>query len=419
MKILHIAAHLGGGIGSAYIGLGACGQEQSVLLLEDPIDLRTLAKVENTGFNVLKASDGNVNIAKELSEADVVIFSWYHHPALTRFLRELPRVPIRGILWSHVSGNYFPAIEPDFVKKFDRAIFTSPYSLGLEKIKLFGEDYINKHFGIVYGLNDLSLFYKISKKPHKGFNIGYVGTLGYCKLHPEFVDFCAGTDLPDARFVMAGNPSTKEQILTAAAKKGIASQFEFLGYVSDVPDTLSRMDVFGYLLNPRHFGTTENALLEAMAAGLPVVALDQCVERYIIRDGVTGLLVRSPEEYGNALRRLYKNPEECIKIGRNARAEIMERFEIKANRERFLNACLSVLDEEKRIHRFDDFFKGEPADWFLSCVNDDRECFEENRPQDAGLIFRESTKGSPRHYHKYFPADKRLAGWAGELSKLR
>ena len=53
MKILHVAAHMGGGIGSAYAGLGSCGQEQSVLLLEPPIDTGALDRVRASGFRIL------------------------------------------------------------------------------------------------------------------------------------------------------------------------------------------------------------------------------------------------------------------------------------------------------------------------------------------------------------------------------
>ena len=52
MKILHIAAHVGGGIGSSYIGLGTCGHEHKIILLEAPIDLNSVAKVKAAGFEI-------------------------------------------------------------------------------------------------------------------------------------------------------------------------------------------------------------------------------------------------------------------------------------------------------------------------------------------------------------------------------
>ncbi len=413
MKILHIAAHMGGGIGSAYTGLGTCGQEQSVLLLEPPQDMTAVKRVKDAGFRIIQNADA-AQTERELEQADAVVFSWHHHPALTKFLHDFPQIPIRSILWCHVSGNYFPAIPAEFLKKFDQCMFATPYSLNLPQVQVLGKEYIQEHFSVVYGLNDLSKFSRIQSKPHDSFKIGYVGTLGFCKLHPDFVEFCAAVDLPDAEFMMVGSPSTKEMILENAAEKGIAEQFQFYGQLKDVKHALAEMDVFSYLLNPQHFGATENALLEAMAAGLPVVALDQCVEHYIIRDGVTGFLVHSPEEYGKTVRFLYENPSRAAEIGANARNEVLRMYQIQDNRERFLASCEKAMKQSKKTHRFDDFFTGEPADWFLACVEEDRWCFEENRVRDTGRIFHEKTKGSPTHYYSCFPEDKRLMLWAKE-----
>ena len=57
MKILHIAAHVGGGIGSAYIGLKAGTDQQSILLLEKPLDTVTLSRVRNAGFRIILDAD--------------------------------------------------------------------------------------------------------------------------------------------------------------------------------------------------------------------------------------------------------------------------------------------------------------------------------------------------------------------------
>lgn len=414
MKILHIAAHMGGGIGSAYAGLGTCGQEQSILLLEPPQDHAALARVKAAGFRILQMAD-HPAVEQELRRADAVVFSWYHHPVLTKFLHDFPAIPIRSILWCHISGNYFPHIPAEFVMKFDQCMFTTPHSLELPQIRALGGDYAKEHFHVVYGLNDLSSYSNIRRERHDLFQVGYVGTMGFCKLHPNFVDYCAAVNLPQTRFMMVGTPLTQTELLTEAKKRGIDLQFEFRGQMDDIRLALAQMDVFSYLLNPQHFGTTENALLEAMAAGLPVIALDQCVERHIIRDGVTGFLVNSPEEYGESVRLLHEKPDKAREMGMCAQADVLARYDLRKNREHFLAACDRAVAVEKAIHRFDDFFFGEPADWFLSCVGADRQCFEENRAQDAGLIFHERTKGSPTHYHNYFSGDERLKRWAEQV----
>lgn len=414
MKLLHIAAHIGGGIGAAYIGLGTCGLDQTILLLEPPQDQTMLSKVKDAGFHVLQNADDFV-VERELRQADAVVFSWHHHPAMTLFLQQMPAIPIRSILWCHVSGNYFPHISADFVRKFDETIFATPFSLELPQICALGNAYLKKHCSVVYGLNDLSSFSQIRRMPHRSYTIGYVGTIGFCKLHPDFVNFCAAIKLPDVRFLMVGTPVVREQLLAHAASKGIADRFQFCGQVSDVAQMLAQMDAFGYLLNPQHFGATENALLEAMATGIPAIALNQCVERGIVRNRNTGLLVRSPEEYGCAIRYLYSHPNKAEQLGAAGRDDILGRYRIQSNRQRFLTVCKRALGRKKRVHKFDNFFIGEPADWFLSCVSADRVCFEENRAQDSGPIFHERTKGSPIHYHKYFPKDERLGQWAQQV----
>ena len=416
MKILHIAAHVGGGIGSAYAGLGDCGQEQSLLLLEPPRDRAALERVRSSGFRVIESAD-NFTVKRELEQADVVVFSWHHHPALTKFLHNFPTVPIRSVLWCHISGNYFPYISANFIQQFDQSVFATPFSLNLPQIRALGDEYLQEHCGVVYGLNNLTRFFHVERAAQEQYTVGYVGTMGFCKLHPAFMDFCAAVNMPDVRFMLVGTPTTKYELLCAAETRGIAGQLQFCGQLPNVAPALAQMDVFGYLLNPQHFGATENALLEAMAAGLPVIALDQCVERGIIQNGRTGLLVHSPEEYGNAVRYLREHPGQAEELGKAARADIQECYEIQANRRRFLETCRRAAGGEKHLHGFAQFYSGGPADWFLSAVEADRACFEENCPQNAGLIFHEKTKGSPLHYSACFPEDGRLLQWAEKIQR--
>jgi glycosyltransferase involved in cell wall biosynthesis len=414
IKILHITAHVGGGIGSAFIGLGSPDLEQTVILLEEPINKKPIIPMEAEGFRILICPDCS-QIKEEIEATDIVMFSWSHHPAITKFMYEFPEIPVRSVLWVHVSGNYFPVVKAEFLRLFDQVVFATPYTLSLPEVQSLGSNYIIEHFDVVYGMGDLKKFIKVQKVPHEKFVIGYVGTLNFCKLHPDFIDFCTAVDISNVEFALIGDSPTRDELLQAAQKKGIADKFKFYGHVDNIPEQLARMDAFGYLLNPQHYGATENALLEAMAAGVPVIALDQCVERYIIHNGVTGLLVQDPQAYSTALRSIYEKPDFALSLASNARNEILQHYSIEDNRKRLLSRFNVALSSKKRQHCFKAYLGESPSDWFLSAVGPDNDCFLENHAQDSGRIFHESTKGSPQHYHNYFPEDKRLALWSRQL----
>ena len=206
-------------------------------------------------------------------------------------------MPVRLVLWAHVSGTFYPWLPPAFLRVPQRFVFTSAYSYENPFWDAATCAWTKEHAAMINSVGYFSSEALCHEK-HDGFVIGYVGTLSYAKLHPEFCRFCARVkDIPGARFRLVGDAENEAQIRRDAEPFGIAEQLSFAGYVDDVTAELRRMDVFVYLLNLQHFGTTENVLLEAMKAGLAVVALDQCAEKHIVHHGETGLLVRTPEEY--------------------------------------------------------------------------------------------------------------------------
>jgi len=253
---------------------------------------------------------------------------------------------------------------------------------------------------------------------HDGFVIGYIGTLSYAKLHPEFCRFCARVkDIPGARFRLVGDAENEVQIRRDAEPFGIAEQLSFAGYVDDVMAELRRMDVFVYLLNLQHFGTTENVLLEAMKAGLAVVALDQCAEKHIVHHGETGLLVRTSEEYERAVRYLYAHPEERARLGRNARRYIEENFSVERTAARLSAVYDEVMEADKSVCDFTGMGKN-PHEVFLNFLPPDlRDAFSSGSlPQELPEILLGESKSSVRHFARLFPEDAMLCGWAHELA---
>lgn len=354
-----------------------------------------------------------------LEWADVVVVSWWNHPVMARFLRKFPRLPVRLVLWSHVNGCHYPHLPSSLAGAFDAVLFTSPYSLQNPNWTAEERREIAARSDIVYGMGDFrprEIVPRAWPERKNEFCVGYVGTLNYGKLHPDFVAFCRTVceSVPEVRFVMVGDRNDKlEQDIRAA---GLMERFAFPGYISDVPAMLRTFDVFGYLLNPEHYGTTENVLLEAMACAVPPVVLRQNVEQYIVPPE-EDFTVRSPEEYGRRMAELYRHPDTAESLGRRAREHILGQYDAEENGERFHAACLRVRGEPKRFHDFS-FLGDTPWQWFLSGLD---QWYQERfltaaagREDTAELlrtcpaILRMERKSSLRHFAAVYPEDRTL-----------
>lgn len=118
------------------------------------------------------------------------------------------------------------------------------------------------------------------------------------KGHPWLID-CAPAvvrEFPSARFVLVGDGERKINFEQQVAKLGLERNFIFLGRRSDVPEILACCDI---AVLPSRAEGLPNAILEYMAARLPVIASSVGGNSELVEDGVTGLLV--PPEHSEAL----------------------------------------------------------------------------------------------------------------------
>ncbi len=114
---------------------------------------------------------------------------------------------------------------------------------------------------------------------------------------PEILRTC-----PEARFVFVGGGPDEEEIKTLAKDTGIAERCIFLGRRDDVPRLLGASDV---AILPSFKEGFSNAVLEAMACGLPVIASDVGGNAEIIDPGINGYLLETTSDaaspYGIAI----------------------------------------------------------------------------------------------------------------------
>lgn len=129
-------------------------------------------------------------------------------------------------------------------------------------------------------------------------------------------------ELP-VRLLLAGEGPYRTRVEALIAQHGLGDRVHLLGQRGDVPSLLKAADLF--LFCSRTEGLP-NALLEAMAAGLPAVATDVPGCRDLIRDGDTGLLAPAgcPERIASAVRRVLELPDRGRAMGARARQWVTE-----------------------------------------------------------------------------------------------
>lgn len=134
-------------------------------------------------------------------------------------------------------------------------------------------------------------------------------------------------EVPDvlARIVGHEELSTVADLRAYAAGRGIADRVRFEGFGADVPALLADLDVFVLPSLWEGFGLV---LLEAMAAGRPVVASAVGAIPEIVRDGETGLLVPPGDSaaLARAVVRVLRDPDLAARLGRAGRAGVETRF---------------------------------------------------------------------------------------------
>jgi glycosyltransferase involved in cell wall biosynthesis len=125
-------------------------------------------------------------------------------------------------------------------------------------------------------------------------------------------------------------PDYSQQIAALAAKLGVAEQIDWLGFTRDVTGELLEMDLF---VLPSLFGEgLPMVVLEAMAAGVPVVATDVEGIPEAIRDGQDGLIARAGDaaDLARAIARVVRREVDWSALRHSAIARHAEHFSDRA-----------------------------------------------------------------------------------------
>jgi L-malate glycosyltransferase len=147
------------------------------------------------------------------------------------------------------------------------------------------------------------------------------------KGHRQLIDAAAllAPNWPNLKLVLFGEGELRPELEAQVQRLGIERNFIFAGGRSDVKSLLPLCDL---AVLPSLTEGLPNAVLEYMAAGLPVVATRVGGIPELITDGHTGRLVPpgEPRALADAIEALLKNPRAAKNLGMAARQHVVERF---------------------------------------------------------------------------------------------
>ncbi len=155
----------------------------------------------------------------------------------------------------------------------------------------------------------------------------------------------AADEHPGLVLLMVGDGPRGKSYREAAREMGLGRRVRFLGNRRDVPRLLEAADIFA--LASLSEGVSI-AILEAMAAGLPVVATAVGGTPEVVRHRLTGILVppRRPGELARALARLAADPDRAGRMGRSGRELVERRFSLQAMVGAYAGLYREVLGDE-------------------------------------------------------------------------
>lgn len=183
--------------------------------------------------------------------------------------------------------------------------------------------------------------------PVEGVVIGTVSCMKPGKRVGDFVEVCKQmrSEIPNMMAVVAGDGELRQEIQRQIDLGGLEESIRLLGWRRDVPAIMAALDVFVLMSAHEGLGLV---VLEAMAAGVPVVAtrVDGCIE--IIEETRAGVLIERGDIEGGsaAVVRLLNDRGRLEQMGRRA-CKGVARWNFDSMCERYKEAYWEVCDADR------------------------------------------------------------------------
>jgi glycosyltransferase involved in cell wall biosynthesis len=151
---------------------------------------------------------------------------------------------------------------------------------------------------------------------------------------------------PRVNLVIAGDGPDRNLLERRVSDLGLRDRVRFLGVRSDIPDVLSAMDVFALSSN---WEGNPLSVMEAMAAGKPVVSTAVGGVPELVVDGVTGRLVQpcNPEELATAMTMLSNDESLRARMGQAGARRAAEHFDVTVMTSRYEALYAALLHSDR------------------------------------------------------------------------
>ena len=392
--ILHIIHELSGGgaaretVNVARYLNAALGYRHKIISLK-PSDQDGLALAQSAGIEVIQDPTRD-ELFREIETADIVQFEWWNC-SLISSLYHISFPDCRLVTRYHVAGDKAPhIITPNHLKFADMNILSKAENTVL---KQFDKSWSGSRVHCILHGADFDRMRAIHQRPHDGFNVGYIGTVNFVKMHPDYIEMSNRISIPDVQFKICG--TLGEPGLMAEVKRlQVEHKFDFLGYVDPLDDVIAEMDVFGYPLCPDTYASTELVLQEVMYAGIPPVVFPYGGVTQTVHHNQNGYVVQNADEYVKAIEYLYKNPDERKRLGNSARDYVKMHLGVEKTARHYDEVYRRLMNWQKKPHRWgQDSHVDAIALPGNSIQLTPAEIFIESVGEKAGAVFRTSIKG--------------------------
>ena len=268
------------------------------------------------------------------------------------FTSHTPNIPVNGMLKGIVNPiKFLKSINTYLLRQAiieaDQIVAFSQFSRQLI-LKGVGNTFTNKVKIIPPGVE--SSWFKVERKPSSTKRILFWGRLEDEKGLPEIIYAMKKVSkiFKDMTLTLIGEGSRLEQYKASVADFGLKDRVEFTGWLSnrEIQKLVAQSNLGLFPSRIESFGLS---VVEAMAAGLPIVAASGGAIPENIKEGVTGILVpvNNADALTKAIISALENPQRAESLAKAAKTEVQKKFNWDKTADSVINLYQSTLQVYK------------------------------------------------------------------------